>query len=209
MGGVVRHARPLLPAAFRALGSRAERAGPGGADRFPQSAVLLLFHRNLAAGILLPDRPAHHRGDGAVPDERARRTRVVWISVPADGVDRPLSNHRTLDRRRPARAPAARPPAMDARSSGPSRNQAFSLADDRMVDRRRLGALLRGRAEPGQGPRDISGAAHRLCLHRASDVHDLRARRMDARASLRLHVPVAAHSSGADRRIRSQRHLPL
>ena len=41
------------------------------------------------------------------------------------------------------------------------------------------------------------------------DLHHLYARRLDARAGLRLHVPVAAHSGGADRRIRAQRHLSL
>ena len=39
--------------------------------------------------------------------------------------------------------------------------------------------------------------------------HDLRAGRLDARAGLRLYVPVAAHPGGLDRRIRAQRHLSL
>ena len=45
--------------------------GPGGADRPAERALLLLLHRDLAAGGLLPHRPADPRGDGAVPDERA------------------------------------------------------------------------------------------------------------------------------------------
>ena len=61
----------------------------------------------------------------------------------------------------------------------------------------------------GQKSRDVPGADRRLCLHRHSDIHDLCARRLDARAGLRLHVPVAAHSGGLDRRICAQRHLSL
>ena len=59
-------------------------------------------------------------------------------------------------------------------------NKAFSLADDRLVDRRGLGALLRRRADAGERPRDFSGAAHRLYVHRSVDVHDLRTCRLDA-----------------------------
>ena len=115
MGRALRHARHLLPAAVRALGSRAERARPGGADRFSQPALLLLLHRDLAAGGLLPHRPADPRGDGAVPDERGRRPRLVRLSLPADGVDRPVPRHRALGRRRPPRAHAARRGAVDRR----------------------------------------------------------------------------------------------
>ncbi len=90
MGGAHRHARHLLFAAVRALGSRPERAAPGGAGRLPGPALLLLLHRDLAAGGLLPHRPPDSRGDGAVPDERARGPGVVRLSLPADGVDRPF-----------------------------------------------------------------------------------------------------------------------
>ena len=76
---------------------------------FPEPALLFLLHRDLAAGNLLRHRPADPRRDGAVPDERGRRTGVVRLSVSADGVDRPVPGHRALDRRRPARASAARP----------------------------------------------------------------------------------------------------
>ena len=60
-----------------------------------------------------------------------------------------------------------------------------------------------------QGSRDRPGAVRRLCLDRHSDLHDLCARRPHARAGLPLHVPVAAHPGGADRRICAQRHLSL
>ena len=92
---------------------------------FPEPALLFLLHRNLAAGILLPDRPAHHRGDGAVSDERGRRAPVVRLSVSADGVDRPVPGHRALDRRRPARAFASRPTAVDGRTRGARREQSI------------------------------------------------------------------------------------
>ena len=60
-----------------------------------------------------------------------------------------------------------------------------------------------------QGSGDVSGAACRLCVHRAFDLHDLCARRTDARAGVRLYVSVAAHPGGAHRRIRAQRHLSV
>jgi hypothetical protein len=209
MDRAVRHARRLLSVALRALGSRTECTWSGGANRFPQPALLFLLHRDLAAGILLSDRPAHPGGDGAVPDERHRRPAVVRLPLPADGLDRFVPSHRTLGRRRPARASATRSSALDDRAHCTRRRQAFPLADDRLVDRRRLGPVLRRRADAGQRPRDVSGAARRLCVHRPPDLHDLCARRMDARAGLRLHVPVATHSGGAHRRIRAQRHLSL
>ena len=209
MGGAVRHARHLLSAAVRALGSRTERAGPGGADRFAGATLLFLLHRDLAAGSLLPHRAAHCRGHGLVPDERRRRPGVVRISVPANRMDRSFPRHRAVDRRRPPRASAARSPAMVARSAGALRLEAFFVADGGVVDRRRLGALFRRRAEPGQGPCDISGAACGLRLHRHAHVHDLRARRLDARASVRLYVSMAAHPGGFDRRVCAQRHLSV
>ena len=150
-----------------------------------------------------------HRGDGAVPDERARRPGVVRLSVSADGVDRPVRHCRALDRGRPARTPAARPAAVDFRARCAHGFEAFLVADDRLVDRRRLGAVFRRRADAGEESGDVPGAARRLCLYRHADFYDLRAGRLDARTGLRLYVPVAAHPGGVDRRIRAQRHLSL
>ena len=75
--------------------------GPNAPDQavlidLPNSPLLFLLHRDLAAGGLLPHRPADHRRDGAVPDERGRRPRLVRLSLPADGVDRPVPDHRAL-----------------------------------------------------------------------------------------------------------------
>jgi hypothetical protein len=64
-------ARHLLPAAVGALGSRAGRPEPGGAGRFSRPALLFLLHRDLAAGGLLPHRPADARRARPVPDERS------------------------------------------------------------------------------------------------------------------------------------------
>jgi hypothetical protein len=41
--------------------------------------ILLLLHRNLAAGSLLPDRPVDHRRDDAVSDERSRWPHLVRL----------------------------------------------------------------------------------------------------------------------------------
>ena len=90
-----------------------------------------------------------------------------------------------------------------------ARRQALPLADGRVVDRRRLGALFRRRADAGARSRDLARAVRRLSVDRHPDLHDLYARRPHARAGLPLHVPVAAHPGGADRRARAQRHLSL
>ena len=52
------HARHLLRHALDPLGPRPVRARPGGAGRSRQPPLLLLLHRDLAAGILLRHRPA-------------------------------------------------------------------------------------------------------------------------------------------------------
>src|SRR4051794_17898395 len=96
MGGAVHHTRHLLLHAVPALGSWTGRARPGRADRPAELALLFLLHRDLAAGGLLPDRPADHRRDGAVPDERARRPHLVRLSLSPDGMDRPVPDHRAL-----------------------------------------------------------------------------------------------------------------
>ena len=98
--------------------------------------------------------------------------------------------------------------------SGRSRDRAqgakhFTVADGRVVDRRRLGALFRRRADAGEGSCHLPGPGDRLALDRHPHLHDLFARRLHARAGLHLYVPVAAHPGGADRRTRAERHLPL
>src|ERR1041385_2186333 len=120
MGCAVRHARYLLPHAVHPLGPRAQGARTGGADRPAEPSLLLLLHRDLAAGNLLPHRPVDHRRDGAVPDERTRWPGLVWLPVSADRVDRPVPDHRALVRGRPARAFAARPWRLDARADRPA-----------------------------------------------------------------------------------------
>ena len=101
-----------------------ERAWPGGADRPVELALLLLLHRDLATGDLLPHRPADHCRDDAVSDERARGPHLVRLSVSADGVDRSVPGDRAPHRGRPARTHAARAGGMDrgARSRDSPRN---------------------------------------------------------------------------------------
>ena len=90
-----------------------------------------------------------------------------------------------------------------------ARLQAYHLADGRVVDRRRVGALLRRRPDAGHRSRDASGAVRRLCLDRHPHLHDLFARRPHARAGVPLYVSLAAYPGGPHRRIRAQRYLPL
>ena len=60
MAGHGGHARHLLGDAVDAVGPRPIRPRPGRAGRSRQPALLLLLHRDLAAGILLRRRPAGH-----------------------------------------------------------------------------------------------------------------------------------------------------
>ncbi len=92
---------------------------------------------------------------------------------------------------------------------GQARFQACDLARDRLVDRRRLGALLCRCADPRLATRHLPGAERRLRVDRDPDLHDLYARRAHARAGLHLHVPVAAHPGRPHRRAFAGDHLPL
>ena len=61
--------------------------GPNAPDQavlidLPNSPLLFLLYRDPAAGGLLPHRPADHRRDDAVPDERAHGPRLVRLLCP-------------------------------------------------------------------------------------------------------------------------------
>jgi hypothetical protein len=92
---------------------------------------------------------------------------------------------------------------------GPQGRQALCLADDRLVDRWGLGALLRRRANAGARSRHLAGPVHRLSVDRHPHHHHLHPRRPPARAGLPAHVPMAAHPGRADRRARPQRLVSL
>ena len=208
MDAADRRAGGLLPAAVRALGPRAGPAQPGGAARPAASPLLFLLHRAVAAGGLLLHRPADHRGDDAVPDERGRRPDLVRLSLSADHLDRPVLCGRALGRGRPPRPHPEGQARLDLQPPPRGRHQALPVADDRLVDRRRLGAVFRRCADAGEGTRHPAGAVRRLSLDRHPDGDHLCLRRPLPRAGLHLHVPVAAHPGGADRRMGAQRHLP-
>ena len=67
---------------------------------------------------------------------------------------------RAVDRRRPARAYAqgCRQGYDEARAFRRDRAEAFDLADDRLVDRRRLGPLFQRRADAGEAAHHLPGA---------------------------------------------------
>src|SRR5271168_898588 len=90
----VRDARHLLHLAVPPLGPRIQRAASGGARRLGASTLLFLLYRDLAARDLLPHRPPDHRGDDAVPHERARGPRLVRLSLPADSLVGPVLSGR-------------------------------------------------------------------------------------------------------------------
>ncbi len=191
--------RGLLPAAVRALGPRPGPAQPGSAARPAKSPLLFLLHRAVAAGGLLLHRPADHRGDDAVPDERPRRPDLVRLSLSADHLDRPVLRRRALGRGRPPRPYPEGQARLDLQPRPRGGHQALPLADDRLVDRRRLGAVFRRRADAGEGPRHPAGPVHGLSLDRHPDGNHLCICRPRPRAGLYLHVPVAAHPGGVDR----------
>ena len=114
MGGADRLSRHLLSAALAALASRRQPAGPGGAALDLARALLLLQSRVLAAGHLLPDRPADHGRGHAVPGHQPARPRLVRLHLSADGVDRSVHVDRAPDRRRPQRTHEARRGTADA-----------------------------------------------------------------------------------------------
>src|SRR4029453_2011307 len=97
-----------------------------------------------------------------------RRPHLVRLSLPADGLDRSVLCRRATDRRRPPRADAERRRQGydEARTLRRTPAEAFDLADDRLVDRRRLGALLQRRADTGEAARHLPGTCHRLYLDR-------------------------------------------
>ena len=130
------------------LGPRPVRAGPGGAGRPRQSALLLLLHRDLAAGILLRRRPADHGRDRPVPGHLRGRPRLVRLYLPADGLDRSLPSASSAASRATA-TPASgstRRPGRSTRSASAAVKY-VDLAGHRGRDRRRLDLLLRRRAD--------------------------------------------------------------
>ena len=203
--------RRLLSAALRALESRPRRPQPGGADRSPQQPLLFLLYRAVAAGGLLFYRPADRRRHHAVPDELGRRTHLVRIFVSANRVDGFVLRRRTPDRGRPPRAHEKGRRARHAEAGALRRDhaEAFDLADDRVVDRRRLGALFQRRTDADEAAGDVPGADAGLYLDRNPDRDHLSARRFHARAGLCLYVPMAAYPGGAHRRVGAQRHLQI
>src|SRR3954471_14962503 len=97
-------ARHLLSGALAALGPGAGAARPGAAARYAGAARVFLLGRDLAAGGLLPGGAADPRRDRPVPGDLAAGPRLVWVHLPADGLDRSLHASRALDPGRPERA---------------------------------------------------------------------------------------------------------
>ncbi|BAQ49265.1 predicted integral membrane protein linked to a cation pump (plasmid) [Methylobacterium aquaticum] len=130
------------------------------------------------------------------------------LPLPADRLDRPVPRCRATGRGRPARASEARRGALVDGEDRAAHDEARDLAADRVVDRRRLGALLRRRADTGDAAGDLSGSARGLHRDPDADRDDLPPRRPHARAGLHLHVSLAPYPSRAHRRTRLQYPLP-
>ncbi len=159
--------RPLLLPPLRALGSRPDRAASGGAGRSRPFALLFLLHRALAAGGLLFHRPADPRLARACSSP----TRCSGASGAAISARRrcgPTCSTRSSAGSRATGATASsstpRPGPTDKIRKRVA--ETCDLAGDRLVDRRRLGALFLRRADAGRTARDASGVDRRLCLDR-------------------------------------------
>ncbi len=202
-----RPARPLLPRPVAALGPGPGRAGPGALDRHARAACLLLRPRDLAAGDLLPHRPADPRRRRPVLRHRPVRSRLVRLHLPADGVDRPVHVGRAQDRGRPQRPDQAGQGAPVGGEDRQEDRQARRLAADRPGHRRRLDHVFQRRADGGARVLHRPGVDRRLRLRLPVHGDDLPAGRLGPRAGLHLHVPVAAVPGRDVRRGLARRHL--
>ncbi len=97
--------------------------------------------------------------------------------------------------------------ALDAPAHSRSRHQAFPLADDRLVDRRRLGALFRRRADAGDQLADLPGARRGLYVDRHFHLHHLSFSPAICASRSASTCALAAHPGGDDRRMGAQRLL--
>ena len=121
-------------------------AGPGGAARLCDTALLLFLPRDLAAGILLRHRPAGAGRPGAVSRHVSRGARLVRLYLPADGVDRSDDCGRAVLAGRPQRALRLDKSAGVVQDVGEGRD-AYLLARHRARYRRRLRFLFPRRAD--------------------------------------------------------------
>ncbi len=138
-----------------------------------------------------------------------RRPHLVRLSLPADGVDRPVLRGGALDRGRPARAHAKADGRLTARHVG---EIAAKHSIWLFIAWWTGGAWVLYFADAPTLVKQLAtfqapAAAYVWIAH--PHLHHLHAGRPHARAGVRLHVPVAAHPGGADRRMGAQRHLSL
>ena len=87
--------------------------GPGAPDQavlidFAHRRFYFFFIETLAAGGLLPHRPADHGGHRPLPHDQCRRASMVRLYLSADGLDRSFPGRGARDRGRSQRAHQAR-----------------------------------------------------------------------------------------------------
>ena len=188
-----RHAWHLLCVPLDPLGPRPIPSRSGRAARPSGAPLLFLFPRDLAAGILLRHRPSGSGGAGAVPRHLGGRARVVRLHLSADGVDRSDDRRGALLAGRPEPASQAGQASVGGRDDLEEVGDPYQLAADRRRHGRRLGLLLRRRADPCRRAGDVRRADGGVSLHRAVHGEHLCPRRHRPRAGVHLYVSLAAH----------------
>ena len=180
---------------------------PGRAVRSGRAQVLHLRPGVLAAGRVLPCRPADHLRAGAVPVHRRRRAAVLRLRLPADRLHRDLHVGREAHRGRSRRAHEIRRRADERGQAHPQDGQARRLGGDRPVDRLHLRRLLHADQDPGGIGDGLAARPLGNLLDLLLRLRHLGQRRLHARAGVQVHVPLRPLPGRDVRPRHADRHL--
>ena len=132
---------------------------------------------------------------------------MVWLCLPTNRVDRPVSTYRPLYRWRPQRSNPAAKRAMGARKNRQAPRQMVHISVHRILDRRRVDHVFCRCTDIDGGFLDRASRTYRLCDGRRIDGNDIHLWRLHARTGVHLYVPLAAYPDGDDGRKIADRYL--
>jgi len=193
--------------AVSALGPRPGGSRSGYPDRHGRTPRLFLLHRDLAAGSLLPDRPAADRRHDPVHDVGHGRPRLVRFSVLANGLYRPVRGGRAQDHRRPQSTHRFFPRPSQPEQDRPHRPAQSMLGHHRRSLRHGLRAVVWRRPANGPGHLQRPGGLADLSVHSDHRPLLLPVGRLCPRTGLRLYVPLCPLPVGHVRRTFDDRLL--